>query len=66
MFHTFSYDYENSKILIANQMWSDFAATLPLTRSFSLGDNWPPEYPIFPGSPMRYHYLFFLFVGKLD
>lgn len=66
MFHTFSYDYESSKILIASQMWSDFAATLPLTRSFSLGDNWPPEYPIYPGSPMRYHYLFFLIVGKLE
>ncbi|MBW2493135.1 MAG: hypothetical protein JRE43_00145 [Deltaproteobacteria bacterium] len=66
MFHTFSYDYENSTILIANKMWSDFAATLPLIRSFSMGDNWPPEYPIFPGSPIRYHYLFFLIVGKLE
>jgi hypothetical protein len=47
-------------------MWSDFAATLPLIRSFSMGDNWPPEYPIFPGSPIRYHYLFFLIVGKLE
>jgi hypothetical protein len=31
-----------------------------------MGDNWPPEYPIFPGSPIRYHYLFFLIVGKLE
>lgn len=66
MFRTFSYDYENSKILIAIQMWSDFGSNLPLIRSFSLGDNWPPEYPIFPGLPIRYHYLFFLIVGKLE
>jgi hypothetical protein len=66
MLRTFSYDYENSKILIFGGMWSDFAANLPLIRSFSMGDNWPPEYPIFPGSPIQYHYLFFLIVGKLE
>jgi hypothetical protein len=66
MFRTFSYDYENSRILIYGGMWSDFAAHLPLIRSFSMGDNWPPEYPIFPGSPIRYHYLFTLIVGKLE
>jgi hypothetical protein len=58
MLRTFSYDYENSTILIYSMMLSDFAATIPLIRSFSMGDNWPPEYPIFPGSPIRYHYLF--------
>ena len=66
MLETFSYDTENSTILIAGKMWSDFAGTLPLIRSFSMGDNWPPEYPIFPGSPIRYHYLFALIVGKLE
>ena len=66
MLRTFSYDTENSTILVAGAMWSDFAGTLPLIRSFSMGDNWPPEYPIFPGSPIRYHYLFFLIVGKLE
>ncbi len=31
-----------------------------------MGDNWPPEYPIFPGLPITYHYLFALIVGKLE
>jgi hypothetical protein len=66
MFRTFSYDSESSSILVSNLLWSDFAATLPLIRSFSMGENWPPEYPIFPGSPIRYHYLFFFLVGKLE
>lgn len=66
MLRTFSYDYETSEILIASAMWSDFGSTLPLIRSFSMGDNWPPEYPIFPGLPIRYHYLFYLIVGKLE
>lgn len=66
MFRTFSYNYELSLIRIAVPMWSDFAANLPLIRSFSMGENWPPEYPIYPGLPIRYHYLFFLLVGKLE
>jgi hypothetical protein len=66
MLWTFGYDSENSRILISKGMWSDLGATLPLIRSFSMGDNWPPEYPIFPGHPIRYHYLFFLIVGKLE
>jgi hypothetical protein len=66
MFRTFSYDHANAQILISPKIWSDFAANLPLIRSFSLGENWPPEYPIFPGLPIQYHFLFFYFVGKLE
>jgi hypothetical protein len=66
MLRSFSYDHEHSKIVLLGPMWSDFGATLPLIRSFSMGDNWPPEYPIFPGLPIKYHYLFALIVGKLE
>jgi hypothetical protein len=66
MFRTFSYDQANAQILISPKIWSDFAANLPLIRSFSLGENWPPEYPIFPGLPIQYHFLFFYLVGKLE
>ncbi|OGV96811.1 hypothetical protein A2W24_03165 [Microgenomates group bacterium RBG_16_45_19] len=51
---------------IASKLWSDFAAHLPLIRSFSLGDNWPIEYPTFPGAPIRYHFLFYAVVGYLE
>lgn len=53
-------------MLIAGKAWSDFAATIPLTRSFSFGFNFPPEYPIFAGPPIRYHFLFYLLVGTLE
>jgi len=66
MFKTFSYDRERNLILLSPKIWSDFAATLPMIRSFSFGDNWPPEYPIFPGLPIQYHFLFFYLVGKLE
>ncbi len=64
MFSTFS--YENNMLLIASKAWSDFGSHIPLIRSFSLGSNFPPEYPLFPGEVIRYHFLFYLFVGILE
>src|SRR5581483_3353768 len=63
-FKTFS--YSNGSMEIATKAWSDFASHIPLIRSFSFGDNIPPQYPLFPGSPIRYHYLFYAFVGLLE
>lgn len=58
----------NSKgnLEIASKVWSDFAATIPLIRSFSYGANFPPQYPIFAGPPIRYHFIFFAVVGLLE
>lgn len=64
MWHTFS--YQKNIIYIAAKAWSDFAAHLPLIRSFSFGQNFPPEYPIFPGQPIRYHFIFYALVGCLE
>ena len=64
MFHTFS--YANSNILIGARLWSDFASHIPVIRSFSFGSNFPPEYALFPGEPMRFHFLFYAFVGLLE
>src|SRR3989344_4977790 len=64
MFSTFS--YKAGSMLIATKAWSDFASTIPLIRSFSLGSNFPPQYPLFPGEPIHYHFLFYLIVGLLE
>ena len=64
MFKTFQHPGGNLRI--AAKAWSDFAATIPLVRSFSLGANFPPEYPIFPGFPIKYHFVFFFLVGILE
>lgn len=65
MWHTFG--YANGQILIAAKAWSDFGSHIPLIRSFSLGSNLTDlQYPIFPGEPIRYHFLFYLFVGFLE
>jgi len=73
MFHTFSYDAQNNEMRIAFKLWSDFGAHIPLIRSFSMGANWDRlmhvqmiEYPIFPGEPIRYHYIFYMLVGIME
>lgn len=51
---------------MASKLYSDFGAHLPLVRSFSFGSNWPPEYPTFPGEPIRYHFLFYYFAALFE
>lgn len=64
MFSTFS--YSNGTLLIASHAWSDFASHIPLIRSFSLGSNFPPEYPLYAGPIIKYHFLFYACVGLLE
>ena len=56
----------DGNLLIASKAWSDFAATIPLIRSFSTGSNFPPEYPLYSGLPIKYHFGFYLLVGLLE
>ncbi|MCX7928681.1 MAG: hypothetical protein N2558_03265 [Patescibacteria group bacterium] len=57
---------KDNQMFIATKVWSDFGATLPVARSFSYGFNFPPQYPHFAHEPIRYHFLFYLFVGLLE
>ncbi len=61
-----SLSYGNSEIQVGSKAWSDFASHIPLIRSFSFGLNFPPEYPLFSGEPIKYHFLFYAFVGLLE
>lgn len=59
--------YQDQSFFIKSKLWSDFAAHLPMIRSFSLGDNFfPIEYPFFAGEKINYHFLFYLAVGLLE
>jgi hypothetical protein len=62
----FTFGYKDDQFVMRSRLWSDFAAHLPLIRSFSLGKNFPVEYPQFAGEPIRYHFLFYLLVGFLE
>ncbi|WP_148714263.1 hypothetical protein [Chitinolyticbacter meiyuanensis] len=53
-------------LLIGNTVWSDFGPHLAVIRSFSWGDNFPPQYPHFPEGNIRYHFLFQFLVATLE
>lgn len=63
---SFTFQYQDNEFVMVSKVWSDFGAHLPLIRSFSMGLNFPPEYPQFPGESIRYHYLFYALVGWLE
>ena len=73
MFHTFSYDASSGSMLLGQKVWSDFGQHIPVIRSFSHGANLSRlfgagsiEFPLFSGEGMRYHYIFYAFVGMLE
>ncbi len=63
---SFGYDNVNHAFRIARNEIGDFGLHLSLIRSFSWGNNFPPESPFFPGRPLPYHYYFDLAVGLLE
>lgn len=65
-FFASTFKVNDGVLVLDSKLWSDFGAHIPLIRSFSMGNNFPPEYPTFPGEPIRYHYLFYLLVGMCE
>ncbi|MDP3994625.1 MAG: hypothetical protein Q8P91_02250 [bacterium] len=66
MFHSFSYNSVNYTFGIGSHLWSDFGSHIPLMRSFSLGYNFPPQFPLFAGENIRYHFMFYFLAGALE
>lgn len=63
---SFGYNGKTHEFRIARHEVGDFGLHLSLIRSFSWGNNFPPELPFFPGSTLPYHYYFDLGVGLLE
>jgi len=55
----------NGNILVANGAWSDLMYHLSYLRSVGLGNNVPIQYPYFANEPIRYHFMFDFFAGKV-
>lgn len=53
-----SFSYANGNFLIASNVYSDFGIHIPIIRSFSMGENIPPTFPIAAGIPLLYHFFF--------
>lgn len=64
IFHSFS---SNGKLMfVGYSVYSDFGPHLSMIRSFSLGSNFPTEYPHFPDGNVRYHFMFQFLAGNLE
>lgn len=61
-----SFGYEKGEFRISRHQVGDFGLHLSLIRSFSFGNNFPPESPFYPGLPLPYHYALDLTVGLLE
>lgn len=59
------YNASTGSLWVARNQVGDFGLHLSLIRSFSLGNNLPPQSPFFPGTLLSYHYLFDLLSGVL-
>jgi len=53
-------------ILVANGAWSDLMYHVSYIRTVALGNNVPIQYPYFANEPIRYHFLFDYFTGKVS
>ncbi len=61
-----SLGYKDGNLQVANNEWSDFGPNTAIARSFSVGHNFPTQYPHFSGEPIRYHFLFYFQAGNLE
>ena len=47
-------------------VYGDYAPHTAMMRSFSLGDNFPTQFPHFGGEDVKYHFMFQFLVGNLE
>lgn len=47
-------------------VFSDYAPHTAMIRSFSVGNNFPTQYPHFGGEDVKYHFMFQFLVGNLE
>lgn len=47
-------------------VFGDYAPHTAMMRSFSLGNNFPTQYPHFGGEDVKYHFMFQFLVGNLE
>jgi len=59
---------EDNKVYIGLTVFSDFAAHIPMIRSFSFGHNFPTIYPMFyqDEGGINYHFMFHFMLANLE
>lgn len=64
MMHSFR--VEDGVMKVGWSVYSDFGPHLSMIRSFSLGSNFPTEYPHYADGHIRYHFMFQFLAGNLE
>jgi hypothetical protein len=57
---TATFGMEGTALRVGIHEIGDFGPNTALVQGFVIGHNVPPEYPLFAGEPIRYHFLFYL------
>jgi len=60
-----SFGFASDEVVISYLARSDFGANLAIAQSFTVGNNFPTEYPLFSGETIRNHFLFWFQAGNL-
>jgi hypothetical protein len=61
-----SLSYSNGVFEIASNQYLDFGGHIPTIRSFSLGENIPPMFPYYAGTPNTYHFMFYYLISLYE
>jgi hypothetical protein len=61
-----SVHFQDGVLSIGASVNSDFGPHTAMVRSFSMGHNFPPQYPHYPDGTMRYHFLFQFLIANLE
>jgi len=61
-----SFFYEDGSLFAGYSVFSDFGPHVAIVRSFSVGNNFPAQYPHFPDGTMLYHFMFQFYTGILE
>ncbi|MFT4034347.1 MAG: hypothetical protein QM679_02095 [Patulibacter sp.] len=57
---------DDGQLVVSANTWGDTALHVALSRSFSVGGNYPTQYPFFAGEPIHYHFGFDFYAGMLQ
>jgi hypothetical protein len=63
---TYTFFVSDGKLYSGYTVFSDFAVHTAIIRSFSMGGNFPTQFPHFPDGTIRYHFLFQFITGVLE
>lgn len=70
LFLTFTMFYvfrvKDGAVCMGYTVFSDYSPHTAMIRSFSLGANYPTQYPHFGGEDVKYHFLFQFLCGNLE